>query len=124
MKAYGKKVWLIPDGFYIEASVAEKSHEAVCVINTSDTDAHIKLTVLFENREPIKSFESCCGARRTHHIRMDKIVGKNKEVIPFEVAYAILVESDQPIVCQYTRVVSSHPELALMTTMAYPVDEQ
>ena len=45
MKAYGKKVWLIPDTFLNSVSKnGSISHEAICVINTSDVDADIKLT--------------------------------------------------------------------------------
>jgi len=40
MKAYGKKVWLIPDTFLYSVSTGrDVSHEAICVINTSDVDA-------------------------------------------------------------------------------------
>ena len=41
-KAYGKKVWLIPDGFLHSVSLNDQvSHEAVCVLNTSDKDATV-----------------------------------------------------------------------------------
>ncbi len=53
-KAYGKKVWLIPDGFLHSVSLNDQvSHEAVCVLNTSDKDAVISLTLYFEDREPM-----------------------------------------------------------------------
>ncbi len=36
MKAYGKKVWLIPDAFLGSESANDlTTHEAVCVINES-----------------------------------------------------------------------------------------
>jgi len=123
MKAYGKNVWLIPDTYLNSVSKNENiSHEAICVLNTSDADAEIKLTLFFEDREPRTDFSSFCPARRTHHIRMDKLLNAQGESIPRDTPYAVLVESSAPIVCQYSRLDSSAVEMALMTTMAYPVE--
>lgn len=123
MEAYGKKTWLIPDTFLNSVSKnGNVSHEAICVLNTSDTDAEIKLTLFFEDRECRDDFKSFCGARRTHHIRLDKIRNENGESIPKDVPYAILVESNTPIVVQYSRLDTSAAEMALMTTIAYGVE--
>lgn len=123
-KAYGKKTWLIPDAFLNSKSKNESvSHEAVCVINTSDTDATIHLTLYFEDREKITDFSSFCGAGKTHHIRLDKIRSKDGAMIPRDTPYAILVESNVEIVVQYSRLDTSEVELALMTTIAYPVED-
>ena len=120
MKAYGKKVWLIPDAFLGSESANDlTTHEAVCVINTSEQDAEIELTLLFEDREPMRGFRAVCGAERTHHIRLDKIRGKDGEGIPYDTPYAILLESSEPVVVQYSRLDASRAELALMTTIAW-----
>jgi len=124
MKAYGKKTWLIPDTFLNSVSKNDQlSHEAICVINTSDIDAEIKLTLFFEDREIDESFSSFCGARRTHHIRLDKIRNAEGRGIPHDIPYAILIECNTPIVVQYSRLDTSRAEMALMTTIAYAVDE-
>ena len=69
-KAYGKKVWLIPDGFLHSVSLNDQvSHEAVCVLNTSDKDATVTLTLYFEDRDVMTGFSAECKAGRTHHIR-------------------------------------------------------
>lgn len=122
-KAYGKNVWLIPDGFLHSVSLNEQvSHEAVCVLNTSDKDAKINLTLYFEDRAPMTGFSADCAAGRTHHIRLDRIVSENGEKIPRDTPYALLVESTEPVVAQYSRLDTSAVEMALMTTIAYPVD--
>jgi hypothetical protein len=124
MKAYGKKTWLIPDTFLNSVSKNDQlSHEAICVINTSDIDAQIKLTLFFEDREVDTSFVSQCGACRTHHIRMDKIRNAEGRGIPHDIPYAVLIESNTPIVVQYSRLDTSRSEMALMTTIGYAVDE-
>ena len=123
-KAYGKKTWLIPDAFLHSVSMNDQvSHEAICVLNTSDTDAAIQLTLYFEDRDKIMDFTAHCGAGKTHHIRLDRIRSSKGEAIPRDIPYAILVESNIEIVVQYSRLDTSAPELALMTTIAYPVED-
>ena len=119
MKAYGKTTWLIPDTFLDSVSKnAGISHEAICVINTSDVDAKIQFTLFFEDREARTDFSSQCPAMRTHHIRMDKLRNAAGEPIPRDTPYAVLVESNTPIVVQYSRLDTSAPEMALMTTIS------
>ncbi|MBZ4644554.1 MAG: hypothetical protein PWR27_1112 [Petroclostridium sp.] len=120
--AVGKKIWVIPDGFLPEKSNGDfVSHEAVCVLNTGEKDAHINITVYFEDREPMERFTAVCGAKRTNHIRLDKIEDADGQKIPVGVPYALKVESDQPIVVQHSRMDTTQAEMTLMTTMAYPV---
>ena len=129
MKAYGKTTWMIPDTYLQAAEKSrssdpgDRSHEAICVLNTSDEDAHISLTLFFEDREPNTAFTSFCGARRTHHIRLDKIRDAEGNGIPEAFPYAILLESDTPVVVQYSRLDTSAAEMALMTTIAYAVED-
>lgn len=118
---YGKTCWLIPDGFIPDVSSgAFISHEAVCVLNTGEGEAKIGLTIYFEDREPMEGFAAVCPARRTNHIRLDKIKNAAGEKIPSGVPYAIMVESDLPIIVQHSRMDTSQAEMTLMTTMAYP----
>lgn len=120
---YGKTTWLIGDGFWDSHSNGLfVSHESVCVLNTSNQDAEIRMTLYFEDREEMSGFCAVCGARRTHHIRMDKLKTADGRTVPQDVPYAILVESSVPVVVQYSRLMSSQPELGLMTTIAYPVE--
>ena len=122
MKFYGKNTWLIPDCFLEPVSHGQVSYEAICVLNTSPENAEIKLTLFFEDREADTSFSSSCASMRTHHIRLDKLKNSDGQEIPRGVPYAMLIESSAPIVVQYSRLDSAQAELALMTTMAYPVE--
>lgn len=123
MKTYGKKTWLIPDCYLDPVSNGQISHEAICCINTSPDDADIRFTLFFEDRDADSSFHSVCKAMRTHHIRLDRLRNDNGEQIPRSVPYAMLIESSTPIVVQYSRLDTAQPEMALMTTIAYSVDE-
>ena len=120
----GHKSWLIPDCFYPPHSAPGgeyKSHESICVLNTGSIDAHIDITLYFENRAPIKGFHAVCAAERTHHVRMDSLSGVECAGVPKGVPYAALVESDVPVVVQYSRLDATQAACTLMTTMGYPV---
>jgi hypothetical protein len=120
---YGRHAWFIPDCFYPSVSSPGHyvSHEAICVLNTGNLNAHIALTLYFEDRDPIRNFKAVCGAERTNHIRLDRLRSENGEAIPQDVPYAIMVESDQPVIVQYSRLDTTQAEMGLMTTMAFPV---
>ncbi len=119
---YGKNTWLIPDGFWDSHSNGlYPSHESICVLNTSDQDADITLTLYFEDREKMEGFISHCAAGRTHHIRMDKLLSVGGHSVPKDVPYAILFESSVPVVVQYSRIMTGQSEMTLATTIAYPI---
>ncbi|MBO4327208.1 MAG: hypothetical protein J5950_08040 [Clostridia bacterium] len=120
MAKNGKKQWFMPDAFYPVADHGDYvSHEAVCVLNTGDEDAHIDLTLYFEDREPRSGFHAVCGARRTNHIRLDKLKDESGEGIDRGVPYAILLDSDVPVVVQYSRCDTTQSELSFMGLLAY-----
>lgn len=116
----GKCEWLIPDAFYpVKDNGDYVSHEAICVLNTGDSDADIEFTLYFEDREPVKGFKAVCKARRTHHVRMDRIKDENGNTVPRGVPYAVYVKSSVPVVVQYSRCDTTQSELAFMGVMAY-----
>jgi hypothetical protein len=121
-QAIGHKVWIIPDGYLPkDSSGGLVSHEAICVLNTGERDANIRITVYFEDREPMDRFYAVCAARRTNHIRLEGFADKDGHIIPLGVPYALKVESDEPIVVQHSRMDTTQAEMALMTVMGYPV---
>lgn len=126
-KGEGAKVWLIPDGYLASPPGDDKpyqSHEAICVLNTGMEEAHIQLDFYFEDREPIKDVSITVGAERTFHIRLDKPERLGGVRLPLNVPYAICIRSDVPIVVQHSRLDTTQTNLALMTTIAYPIAER
>jgi sensory rhodopsin transducer len=49
------------------------SHETVCLLNTSDSDAHVQITVFFTDREPVGPHRVDLPARRTKHLRFNDL---------------------------------------------------
>lgn len=124
-KSEGARVWLIPDGYLPTPPGDTKpyqSHEAICILNTGSEEAHIQLDIYFEDREPIKDIPIIVGGERTLHVRLDKPEHLSGVRLPLDVPYAIRVRSDVPIVVQHSRLDTTQVNLALMTTIAYPLE--
>ena len=121
-KSIGAKVWLIADSYLPDQSTGGlRSHESVCVLNLNKRPAKLKITVYFEDREPLTGLEAECPPQRTVHVRMEQIKSRNGEMIPIAKPMALMVESNLDVVVQHTRLDTTQPALALMTTMAYPL---
>lgn len=116
----GKKIWALADGYMNDTKNGNfESHEAVCVLNLSGKSATVSISVYFEDREPLTGFHAVCENGRTNHIRLDMIENDHGKKIPRGVPYALLIESNESIVVQHSRMDVSQAEMALMTTMAY-----
>ncbi len=92
----------------------------MCFLNAGERDAHIRVTIFFEDHDPIGPYEFTVKARRTHHVRFNNL--NDPQEVPRDTAYSSLIESDEPVVVQHTRLDSRQAENALLSTIAYPVD--
>jgi hypothetical protein len=95
------------------------SHETACILNAGDTDAHVRFTVFFSDRDPVGPYRVDVPARRTKHVRFNDLT--HPEPVPRATDYSCVIESDVPIVVQHTRLDSRQAANALMTTIAYAV---
>jgi len=120
----GRTRWAIPEG-YLPPDRDDKarpfvSHEAACLLNAGDTDAHVQLHIYFADREPIGPYEVTVPARRTLHLRFNDL--QEPEPVPHGTDYSTLITSDVPIVVQYTRLDSRRSDIALLSTLAFACD--
>ena len=125
MRPLGRYRWAIAEGYIPSWSNGPKpqftSHETACLLNASDEEAHVKITVFFSDREPVGPYRLIVPARRTQHVRFNEL--KDPEPIPVDTDYASIIESDVPIVVQHTRLDSRQAENALLSTIAYASNE-
>ena len=116
----GKLRWFVPDGYLpAESSHGVESHEAACLLNVSDRDAHVLFMFYFEDREPLGPVEIVVGAARTRHVRLDDPAALGGIELPRGVPYAYALESDVPVVVQHSRLDTSAGAYTLFTTIAY-----
>jgi hypothetical protein len=123
-KSVGRTAWAIAEG-YIPPDAPGKtremtSHETVCILNAADKDAHVEITVYFADRDPAGPYKFTVGAKRTRHLRFNDF--KEPQPIPVNTDFSSVITSNVPIVVQHTRLDSRQAELALLSTMAFPVD--
>jgi len=117
----GKKIWAIAEGYippYSNGQAPEfTSHEAACILNTGDSDAHVVLMIYFTDRSPAGPFKLTVKAQRTVHMRFNNLT--DPESIPLGTPYSSVFSSDVPVVIQHTRLDSRQNANALLTTIAY-----
>ena len=121
----GQNRWAIAEGYIPETSRGPEpemtSHETACLRNTSNQDAHVRITIYFSDREPAGPYRLTVPANRTKHLRFNDL--SDPEPIPSGTDYASVIEADVPIVVQHTRLDSRQSANALLSTIAYSTSE-
>lgn len=97
------------------------SHETACLLNTSDQDAHVRITIYFADKDPVGPYRVTVPANRTKHLRFNDLI--DPEPIPRGTDYGSVIEADVPLVVQHTRLDSRQDANALITTIAYATSE-
>lgn len=122
-KKLGHKIWAIPEGYIPGKSNGPApeftSHETACILNASDKDADIKITIYFTDRDPVGPYKVKVPAKRTLHLRFNEL--NDPQEIPRDTDYASVIKSDVPVVVQHSRLDSRQAENALLSTIAFPV---
>ena len=117
----GHRRWAIAEGYIPSWSNGPEpqftSHETACLLNAGDEEAHVEITIYFEDREPAGPYAVTVPPRRTMHVRFNGL--EDPEPVPTDTDYASVIESDVPIVVQNTRLDSRQAENALLSTVAY-----
>ena len=100
---YGKKVWIFPDAELPPVGENEiPGHESVIITNVSKQTAHIKFTLLYVDRDPV-SFDAEVGSMRVRCLRSNNSDDFSTYTANEGEQYAIMLESDVPVVAQYGR---------------------
>jgi hypothetical protein len=117
----GHKRWAVAEGYIPETSHGPApemtSHESLCVLNVSDSDAHLQIWIFYSDRAPVGPYGATVAARRTLHLRFNDL--DTPEPILRGTDFSSVIESDVPVVVQHTRLDSRQAENALMTTLAF-----
>lgn len=121
MRALGKKTWVIAEGYIPKYGTGKEpeftSHETACILNTSNLNAEVELTIFFSDKDPVGPYKVTVEAQRTKHLRFNDLT--YPKPVPLGTDYACVIESSVPVVVQHTRLDSRQAENALLTTIAY-----
>lgn len=100
---YGKKIWIFPDAELPPVGENEiAGHESVIITNVTDKNANIRFTLLYVDRESV-SFWVEVKAKRVRCLRSNNVADFCGYTAVEGEQYAIMLESDVPIVAQYGR---------------------
>jgi hypothetical protein len=115
----GHKRWLIA-GLVLEGSEGsgvESVQDAVCVMNISDQEAHLELTLFFAEREPEGPHRVTVSARRLARVPLAQFA--NFEQTSEESHCGCVIESDVPVVVHHVRPGTQVDGSGPMATMGY-----
>ena len=117
----GRNVWLFPDGELPEPDKNNplQAHEALIVLNTSDKNADLKMSIYFTDKDPIENISIKVKAKRVKCIRLDKPEDIGGVKIPLHVQYALRLESNVKIAATFGRLDTSSEKLAFYVGASY-----
>jgi hypothetical protein len=119
----GATIWAIAEGYIPSQSNGPApqmtSHETACILNTSDREAHVEITIYYADRDPVGPYRVTVAPRRTRHLRFNDLT--DPAPIPRDTDYSSVLRSDVPVVVQHTRLDSRSAENALLSTVAFAV---
>ena len=117
------KKWYVVDGWLPPSeetgNVGYESHEALIILNNNDVDAHLNMTVYFEDREPIRAIPLAVPANRVKCFRTDHPEQIGGVVLDRQVQYAIQIEGNIDVVVQFGRMDVTQSNLAYIGVMGH-----
>jgi hypothetical protein len=110
----GKKVWAFAGGHIPLFSTGKEpeftSHDKISVLNTSAKDAEVKITIFYENDEPVKDHAIKIKARRVRKIRFNDLI--DPRPISLDKPFSFVLASDVEIIVQFSRMDTSSKHIA------------
>ncbi|MBQ4612145.1 MAG: hypothetical protein IJB26_01195 [Clostridia bacterium] len=101
--SYGKKVWIFPDAeLPPQGANLIPGHESVIITNVSDETAVVKFTLIYTDKAPV-SFTAEVEPMRVRCLRSNKECDFGAYTAAEGEQYAIMLESNVPVVAQYGR---------------------
>ena len=119
-KGFGKKQWVIPDcELPQEGEGVLKGHESVIIVNTTQKEAKVKVTLYFTDRDCQEGICWRVKAGRVRCFRMNNLSDMCGFAVPYDTQYAMKLDSNCEIVVQYGRLDNRQTNLAYYTTLGY-----
>lgn len=118
----GKTQWYIVDGYRPspkpDPEAVYEGHESIMILNTNDRDAHVMISVYFEDRDPVEDIPYIVPAKRIRCFKSheSKVLGGLQ--IGVGEQYSMSLKSDIGIIVQYGRLDVQQSNMAYMALMA------
>src|SRR5699024_4895882 len=106
MKALGKLDWAFAAGripFLTNGKEPEfLSYDQIAVLNTSENDALIEITIFYEDEQPWGKYKVEVEAERLRKVRINDLI--DPKAIRMERNYSCYIKSNLPVVVQFSRM--------------------
>ena len=118
---YSKKNWFFADGYLPEKinNGPMEAHEALMLFNPSSMPVEVRLHIYFSDRAPFRNLALRVEADRVLTVRLDHPDELGGTVIPPLTQYALHVEADAPLVCQFGRLDTTQNAMGYYTGVGY-----
>lgn len=101
---YGKKVWVFADAELPPVGTNQiPGHESIIIVNLAEQPATVKITLFYTDRDPMSGLLVTIEAKRVRCLRTNEERDFPGHTARIGEQYAILLESDVPVVAQYGR---------------------
>lgn len=121
MADFGKLHWMIPAGnipFTNSGNEPEMlGQDRVAILNMNKAVANIEIYIYFVDEKVWGPYCLTVDPERVRKVRFNDLI--DPQAIPLEKEFGASVQSDVPVVVQFTRLNPKQNKLALMSTMAY-----
>lgn len=118
----GKKQWYIVDGYRPsptpDPAAVYEGHESIMILNPNPKDAHVLISVFFEDRDPVENIPYLVPAKRIRCFKSHEKDVLGGLEIGVGVQYSMQIKSDVGVIVQYGRLDVQQPNMAYMALMA------
>jgi hypothetical protein len=125
MKVLGRQRWAISAGSIPAHGHGREpeftSRDCLSVLNSGDEVANVRVTVQYATRDQVGPYRLAVAPRRVRQVRINDLIFP--EAVRLEEAYGLAIESDQPVVVQFTRMDTRERANAGLMTMGWSEPE-
>ena len=118
----GKKQWYIVDGYRPsptpDPAAVYEGHESIMILNPNAEDAHVLISVFFEDRDPVENIPYLVPAKRIRCFKSHEKDVLGGLEIGVGVQYSMQIKSDVGVIVQYGRLDAQQSNMAYMALMA------
>ena len=118
----GKKQWYIVDGYRPsptpDPAAVYEGHESIMILNPNAKDAHVLISVFFEDRDPVENIPYLVPAKRIRCFKSHESEVLGGLEIGVGVQYSMQIKSDVGVIVQYGRLDVQQSNMAYMALMA------
>ena len=104
----GKKQWYIVDGYRPsptpDPAAVYEGHESIMILNPNAKDAHVLISVFFEDRDPVENIPYLVPAKRIRCFKSHEKDVLGGLEIGVGVQYSMQIKSDVGVIVQYGRL--------------------